>query len=92
MVPKGYTNSNFQFDKDSRRSTSSFVFTFGGVTVRRISVKQSCIIDSIIKLVLATSEAVKKVIWIRKFLKGLKVIPMTIQPMILFCDNSGVVV
>ena len=50
LVPKGYTNLDFQFDKYSRWSTFSFVFTFGGVTVRRISVKQSCIIDSIIKL------------------------------------------
>ena len=38
LVPKGYTNLDFQFDKYSRWSTFSFVFTFGGVTVRRISV------------------------------------------------------
>ena len=30
LLPIRYTNSNFQFDKDSHRSTSNFLFSIGG--------------------------------------------------------------
>ena len=30
LVPIGYTDSDFQSDIDSRKSTSGYVFTFGG--------------------------------------------------------------
>ena len=33
IEPRGYTNSNFQYDKDSNWFTSSFVFTYGGAVV-----------------------------------------------------------
>ena len=49
LVLKGHTYSNFQFDKDSRKFTFDFVFTFDGVVVNWRSVKQSCIVDSITK-------------------------------------------
>ena len=29
LVPLGYTDSDFQLDKDSRKSTSGYVFTLG---------------------------------------------------------------
>ena len=63
LVPKGYTNSNFQFDKDSHRSTSSFVFTFGSAIVSWRSVKQSCVIDSTIEVeYIAISKTAKEVV------------------------------
>ena len=40
---------------------------------------------------MATSEAVKEAIWLRKFLMELGVIAKAVDPMILYCDNSGVV-
>ena len=33
LNPIGYTNSNFQSDKDSRKSTSGSIFTLGGGVV-----------------------------------------------------------
>ena len=30
LIPIGYTNSNFQSDKDTHKSTSGYVFTLGG--------------------------------------------------------------
>ena len=30
LVPIGYTDSDFQSDRDSRKSTSGYVFTLGG--------------------------------------------------------------
>ena len=37
------------------------------------------------------SEKAKEVVWLKKFLMELGVIPLVVQPMILFCDNSRTV-
>ena len=50
LIPIGYTNLDFQFDKDCHRLISSFVFILGGATVSWRGVKQSCIVDSNMKL------------------------------------------
>ena len=42
----GYTNSNFQGDRDSRKSTSTSVFTLNGIAIVWKSFKQSSIVDS----------------------------------------------
>ena len=46
LEPIGYTDSYFQSDIDSRKSTSRYVFTFGGGAISWRSVKQSSIADS----------------------------------------------
>ena len=40
---------------------------------------------------MAASEAAKEAVWLRKFLMELGVIAKVVHPMILYCDNSGVV-
>ena len=40
---------------------------------------------------MATSEAVKEAVWLRKFLMELGVIAKAVDPMILYCHNNGVV-
>ena len=40
---------------------------------------------------MAASKAVKEAVWLRKFLMELGVITKVVNPMILYCDNSGVV-
>ena len=37
------------------------------------------------------STAAKETVWLKKFLMELGVIPLVVQPMILFCDNSRTV-
>ena len=34
-------------------------------------------------------EVVKGIVWLKKFLMGLRLVPLTLQPVILFFDNSG---
>ena len=46
LVPIGYTDSDFQSDRESRKSTSGYVFTLGGGAISWRSVKQSSIADS----------------------------------------------
>ena len=63
LFPVGYTDSDFQIDKDKRNSTSGCVFTLGGEAVIWRSVKQKCIADSTMEAeYVATSEAAKEAI------------------------------
>ena len=40
---------------------------------------------------MAASEAAKEVVWLKKFLLDLHVIPSADQPITLYCDNSGTI-
>ena len=72
----GYTDSDFQADKDSKRSTLGSVFTLNGGSIVWRSIKQSYITDSTLEAkYMAAYEAVKEAIWLRKFLIDLEVVP-----------------
>ena len=49
LNPIGYTDSDFQSDKDSRKLTSGSIFTLDGGAVVWKSIKQSSIVDSTMK-------------------------------------------
>ncbi|KAA0034962.1 gag/pol protein [Cucumis melo var. makuwa] len=88
----GYTDSNFQTDKDARKSTSGSVFTLNGGAVVWGSIKQSCIVESTMEAeYVAACEAAKEAVWLKKFLTDLEVVPNMHLPITLYCDNSGAV-
>ncbi|KAH9704808.1 hypothetical protein KPL70_011615 [Citrus sinensis] len=92
LIPVGYTDSDFMSDKDSRKSTSGYVFTLGSGAISWRSVKQSNIADSTTEAeYVAASEAAKEAVWLRKFLQDLEVVPTVTAPLKLFCDNSDAV-
>ena len=90
LIPIGYTNSNFMSDKDSRKSTSGHLFTLGGGAVSLRSIKQKCIADSTAEAEYAC-ESAKEAFWLKKFLMELEVVPASLSPITLYCDNSGAV-
>ncbi|KAK9185512.1 hypothetical protein WN943_025868 [Citrus x changshan-huyou] len=76
LIPVGYTDSNFMSYKDSRKSTSGYVFTLGSEAISWRSVKQSCIADSTTETeYVVASEAAKEVVWLHKCLQDLEVVP-----------------
>ena len=92
LEPTGYTDSDFQSDKDSRKSTSGSVFTLGGGAVVWRSIKQSSIADSTMEAeYIAACEAAKEAEWLKRFYSDLKVVPEVEKPLVLYCDNSGAV-
>ncbi|KAH7561204.1 hypothetical protein JRO89_XS10G0190800 [Xanthoceras sorbifolium] len=92
LILLGYTNSDFQSDKDSRKSTSRLTFTLCGGAIVWRSIKQSCIADSTMEAeYVAACEAAKEAAWFRKFLNDLEVVPDLDTPMTCYCDNSGTV-
>ncbi|TYK11834.1 gag/pol protein [Cucumis melo var. makuwa] len=66
LILIGYTDSDFQTDKDSRKSTSGSVFTLNGGAVVWRSIKQGCIADSTMEVeYVAACEAAKEAVWLR---------------------------
>ncbi|XP_074327834.1 secreted RxLR effector protein 161-like [Apium graveolens] len=91
LLPLGYTDSDFQADKDKRNSTSGCVFTLEGGAVIWRSVKQKCIVDSTMKTeYVAASEAAKEAIWFQNFHLDLDVVPNLPWHITIYCDNTGV--
>ena len=79
-------------DIDSSKSTLGYVFTLNGGAIFWRSVKQTCVAHSTTEAeYVATSEAVKEAVWLKKFLLDLHVIPSADRPITLYCDNSGAV-
>ena len=68
----GSTDSDFQGDIDSRKSTYGYVFTLNGGAICWRSVKQTCISDSTTEAeYVAASEAAKEAVRLKKFLMDL---------------------
>ena len=84
----GYTDFDFQSDNDSRKYISCYVFTLEGGAASWRSIKQSCIADSTTE---AEYVAAKEAVWLRKFLQDREVVPSAKDPIILYCDNNGLV-
>ncbi|XP_057468143.1 secreted RxLR effector protein 161-like [Actinidia eriantha] len=92
LTPIGYSDSNFQSDRDSRKSTSGYMFTLGGGAISWRSVKQSCIADSTMEAeYIEVCEAAKETTWLKKFLLELGVVLLVKGPIILHCDNSATI-
>ncbi|TYK00851.1 gag/pol protein [Cucumis melo var. makuwa] len=92
LILTGYTDSDFQTDKDVRKSISGSIFTLNGGAIVWRSIKQSCIADSTMEAkYVAVCEAAKEAVWLKKFLTDLEVVPNMHLPITLYCDNSGAV-
>ena len=92
LVVNGYTDASFQTDKDDFRSQFGFVFCLNGGAVSWKSSKQETVADSMTEAkYIVALKAAKEVVWIRKFVSELGVVPSASRPMDLYCDNSGAI-
>ena len=90
LILTGYTDSDFQTNKDSKKSTMGSVFTLNEKVVVWRSIKQGCIVDSTMKTeYVVACEVAKEIVWLRKFLHDLEVVPNMNMLITLYCDNSG---
>ena len=76
MILTSYTDSDFQTVKDSRKSNSGPMFTLNGGAIVWQSIKQVCLANFTMKAeYVAACEATKEVVWLRKLLTNLEVVP-----------------
>ena len=88
----GYTDSDFQSDLESRKSTLGYVFTVGGGAISLRIVKQFNIVDSAMEAeYIVASEVAKEAMWFRNFSMDLGMVPSVQSVVTLYCDNSEVV-
>ena len=72
IVLQGYVDSDMASDKDSKRSTTGYVFTMGGTAVSWISKLQKVVTLSTTEAeYIAATEASKEVIWLQRFMEEL---------------------
>ena len=68
------------------------MFCLNGRAVSWKSSKQETVADSTTESeYIAASNAAKEVVWIKKFVTELGVVPCILDPVHLFCDNNGVI-
>ena len=92
LIVSGYTDANFMTDPDDFKSQSGYVFILNGGAVDWKSSKQKTVVDSMTEAeYVAASEASKEVVWIKKFLEEIGVVPSALDPVEIYCDNSGIV-
>ena len=71
-VLQGYVDSDMAGDKDSRMSTTWYVFTIGGTTVSWISKLQKVVALSTIEVdYVVSTEASKEMIWLQRLMEEL---------------------
>jgi len=92
LVVKGYVDASFNTDPDDSKSQSGYVYILNGAAVSWRSSKQSVIAASTTEAeYVAASEAAQEGAWLKKFTTELGVIPSALDPMIIYCDNTGAI-
>ena len=87
-----FTNSNFQSDMDDKKSISEFFFIYNGGAVSWKSSKHNVTVNSTIEAeYIATSDAAKEAVWIKKFITELGVVPSIESLIPLYCANNGAI-
>jgi hypothetical protein len=84
----GYADADFA-DGDLRKSTSSYIFTLAGGAVSWKSSKQTITASSTMQAeFLSCYLAVGQVVWLKKFVPGLRVVDNILRPLTIYCDNK----
>ena len=92
LVVRAYTDASFQTDHDDQKSQSGYVFCLNGGAVSWKSSKQDTTADSTAESeYIAAAEAAKEAVWIKSFLMELGVVPSSLEPIRLYCDNNAAI-
>ncbi|GJU96514.1 retrotransposon protein, putative, ty1-copia subclass [Tanacetum coccineum] len=88
----GYCDASWKTDKDDSRSQSGRVFLLNKGVVTWKSSKQDIVADSTCESeYIAACEALKEAIWMKNFIRDLRVVPIVQDPIEIFYDNESVV-
>nr|GEV00036.1 hypothetical protein [Tanacetum cinerariifolium] len=84
-----YTDAGYLTDVDDLKSQTGYVFVLNGGVIDWKSTKQSIFATlSAEAEYIATYDALKKAVWIRKFITGLVVVPTIEEPTKMYYDNT----
>ena len=88
----GYSDSDFAGCKDSRRSTSGYIYMLGNGAISWRSAKQTLVaLSTMTTEFVACYEASNQGIWLRNFVIGLRILEGVKRPIKIFCDNKSAI-
>ena len=88
----GYSDADWAGCKDTKKSTSGYVFTLAGGAISWKSCKQSIVTSSTMYAeFIACYEATGQAMWLKKFVPGLRVVDSIERPLKIYCDNEPAV-
>ena len=92
LVVNGYIDTSYNTDPDDSKSQSGYVFILNGAAVSWRSSKQSVVATSTTEAeYIAASEAAKEGVWMKEFITELGVVLSALDPMVIYCDNTGAI-
>ena len=92
LVVNSYTDASWNTDPDDSKSQSGYIFILNGAAVSWRSAKQSIVAKSSTESeYIAASEAAQEAIWMKEFITELGVVPSALDPMAIYCDNTGAI-
>nr|GEW69549.1 hypothetical protein [Tanacetum cinerariifolium] len=87
-----YTDVGYLTDADDLKSQTGYVFILNGGDVDWKSAKKSIFATSSAEAeYIASFDASKEVVWVRKFIFGLGVVPIIEEPISMYSDNTGAI-
>ncbi|GKF92145.1 hypothetical protein Tco_0278864 [Tanacetum coccineum] len=87
-----YTDDGYLTDADDLKSQTGYVFILNGGVIDMKITKQSILATSSAEAeYIATYDASKEAVWVRKFISGLGVVPKIEEPINMYCDNTGAI-
>ena len=85
----GFTDSDFASDKETRKSTSGYVFMLSGGAISWRSKKQTIVAQSTVEAeYIAMSFAVRELLWLQKICREVN---LCYRNLLLYCDNQGAI-
>ena len=92
LVVNGYVDASFVTDPDDSKSQTGYVFVLNGAAVSWRSSKQSVVAASTTEAeYVAAAEAAQEAVWLKKFTTELGVVPSALDPVAIYCDNTGAI-
>ncbi|GKD68416.1 hypothetical protein Tco_1322506 [Tanacetum coccineum] len=87
-----YTDVGYLTDADDLKSQTGYVFVLNGCAIDWKSAKQSNFATSSAEAkYIIVYDASKEVVWVRKFIYGLFIVPTIEEPINMYCDNTGAI-
>ena len=88
----GYADADWGGCRDTLKSTSGYLFTHVGRAISWKNCKQIVVASSPMHTdFIATYEATRQLIWMKKFVPRLRVVDSVERPLRIYCDNEPAV-
>jgi hypothetical protein len=92
LAVMGYCDVSFQTDHDDSKRQTGYMYMLNGGSICLKSSKQDSTVDSIVEAeYMVACKSGKMGVWIREFIDEIGIVPNIIDPVELYCDNTGAI-